>query len=427
MNYKVLTKNGVNNTNIDGARMNNFAAGMRNGVIKGALNECELKTNASNSVYVDTGVLLIQGHPIVINEPIYQTFANQPTGDERYAFIAKITVNWTDDENADKRADVNCNISVQNADKELRQDDLFATATGAGVYEVEIGRFTVLTTGVITDLTRTLDAITGGSDASGDTYWQVGEITTNTLPAGSKAEFDMEYNEETGAYDITIGIPKGIAGTTIIVGSEIVKQVEFNSDPQMQIDNALQKATEAKDIAVSAEANTSDALAAASDAETAASAAQTVANEAKEMAQSVLSTIYQIGAIYLSITNISPASFIGGSWVQLDANYALWTATSDAGNTIPAGLPDMDSSVWANGGFLFKSNKNIKSDGSFNGAFKLGDVTYTSYVGNSNGESGYAVQGLGLQFSKANPNIYKSNVSTVQPPAYKVYAWRRTA
>lgn len=236
---KILTKNGVLNTNLDGARMNNFAAGMRDGVIKGALNECELKTNASNSVYIDTGVLLIQGNPVVIDEPIYQTLVN-PARDERYAFIARITIGWLDYEDAGKRANVGCAIFVQDANKVLRKDNLFAKIDliRNAVYEVEVGRFTLTTAGEITDLTRTLDAITGGTDASGDTYWKVGKITTNTLPAGSDAEFDMEYNEETGKYDITVGIPRGMDGsTTVFVGDDIAPTIRFDSDPQMQIDN----------------------------------------------------------------------------------------------------------------------------------------------------------------------------------------------
>lgn len=135
---------------------------------------------------------------------------------------------------------------------------------------------------------------------------------------------------------------------------------------------------------------------------------------------SLLSLIYPVGSIYISIVDTSPASFIGGTWVQLDAGYALWTASSGAGNTISAGLPNIS-------GELSSSDSNLGriigegEAGTYNkGAFTI--VNQQAYMA-----GGSYFMRKSISFNASNANSIYGNSSTVQPPAYKVYAWRRTA
>ena len=51
--------------------------------------------------------------------------------------------------------------------------------------------------------------------------------------------------------------------------------------------------------------------------------------------------MFPVGSLYLNINSTSPASLFGGTWERLPAGYALWTATSGAGGTIAAGLPNI--------------------------------------------------------------------------------------
>ena len=132
----------------------------------------------------------------------------------------------------------------------------------------------------------------------------------------------------------------------------------------------------------------------------------------------VLDKVYPVGAIYISINNTSPASLFGGSWTQLDAGYALWTATSDAGNTIAAGLPNITGSAGAQTG-----NESF-SFADWTGAFSS-DYS-RSYAGVVSVSSGYSRWG-GFNFNASRSSSIYGNSSTVQPPAYKVYVWRRTA
>lgn len=198
MAIKILTKNAVDNTNIDGARANHFAAGMRSGIVKGALNEGTLFASASNVLALNTCELRISGHQVVIDEVEYKTFTNIPAANTRYALIAQIVV--------DENSDPTFSLIVQLATTALIQQNLFANETGSGTYQLELGRFTLEPEGTIIDIERTADLITGGIGGG-----EVSDIEFNasaySLDMNAPPEANVDYNEETGKYDMAIGIP----------------------------------------------------------------------------------------------------------------------------------------------------------------------------------------------------------------------------
>ena len=208
MSYKILTKNGIDNTNIDGARGEYFNSGMRDGIVQGALNEGLFTATASNIISLDTCELRIAGHRIVIDEPVYHTFTNAPSTNTRYAFIAQIVV--------DANQNVDFSLFVQTASTPLIQNDLYKTITGAGTYQIEIGRFTLLTTLTIEDVVRTIDVITGGTGKGSGASINIGNVTTQTLDSDVNAEVDVSerYEEDEGKeyLDFQFGIPKGDKG-----------------------------------------------------------------------------------------------------------------------------------------------------------------------------------------------------------------------
>nr|DAQ16522.1 MAG TPA: leucine-rich repeat protein [Caudoviricetes sp.] len=201
MAIRILTKNGVENTNIDGARDCNFNAGNRDGIVKSVLKEGNFFLSSSNVIALDTCELRIFGHRIVIDTIQYKTFSSIPTTPIRYALIGQIIMTETVP---------SFSLIVQYAEKILQKDNI---NNGNGTYEVEIGRFTLQPNGTIVDLVRTLDIITGGTGSGDGSGLEIGTVTTNTLAAGLDAEVDIEnrYDEEKGktVTDFTFNIPQG--------------------------------------------------------------------------------------------------------------------------------------------------------------------------------------------------------------------------
>ena len=222
MSYKILTKNGIDNTNIDGARGEYFNSGMRDGIVQGALSEGTFIASSSNVISLGTCELRIAGHRVVIDEPVYHTFTNAPSADTRYAFVAQIVV--------DDNQNVDFSLFVQIANTPLIQNDLYKNITGAGTYQVEIGRFTLLTSLTIEDVVRTIDVITGGTGKGSGSTINIGTVTTQTLDSDVDAEVDVSerYEEDEGKeyLDFQFGIPKGDKGDTY----PTVVQMYYSSD-----------------------------------------------------------------------------------------------------------------------------------------------------------------------------------------------------
>lgn len=228
MAYKILTKNGIDNSNIDGARGEYFNSGMRDGIVQGVLNEGTFIASSSNVISLDTCELRIAGHRIVIDEPVYHTFSNAPRTDTRYAFVAQIIVG--------SDQSVEFSLFVQTANTSLIQNELYKTISGAGTYQVEIGRFTLTQSLLIEDVVRTIDVITGGTGVNGGDYIKIGQVTTTTTASGTMANVDIENVERQGEMqtDFNFDIPAPI-GTAVVVNGEEQESVSFKSDPQTQI------------------------------------------------------------------------------------------------------------------------------------------------------------------------------------------------
>ena len=137
----------------------------------------------------------------------------------------------------------------------------------------------------------------------------------------------------------------------------------------------------------------------------------------------LLEKIYPIGSIYMSINSTSPASFLGGTWEQLPEGYALWTASSGAGSTINAGLPNITGNISKTTAQPV-SNGTIGNEYSISGALYGVNGSTDSYYQTVNGTF-QRWKELHFDASRSN-NIYGAS-TTVQPPAYKVYAWVRVA
>lgn len=126
---------------------------------------------------------------------------------------------------------------------------------------------------------------------------------------------------------------------------------------------------------------------------------------------------YPVGAIYISTSSTSPASLFGGTWESIASERVLMGVSSShgAGSTVSAGLPNITGVL-----------KDLFVSGHFNqstGAFKRSSASRFSQKTDNSDWLGWAE----AQFYASDSNSIYGNSSTVQPAAYYVYMWRRTA
>lgn len=130
-----------------------------------------------------------------------------------------------------------------------------------------------------------------------------------------------------------------------------------------------------------------------------------------------VSNPYPVGSIYISTRSTSPASLFGGTWESIASERVLMGVSSShgAGSTVSAGLPNITGVL-----------KDLFVSGHFNqstGAFKRSSASVFSQQTDRSDWLGWA----DAQFYASDSNSIYGNSSTVQPAAYYVYMWRRTA
>lgn len=126
---------------------------------------------------------------------------------------------------------------------------------------------------------------------------------------------------------------------------------------------------------------------------------------------------YPVGAIYISTSSTSPASLFGGTWESIASERVLMGVSSShgAGSTVSAGLPNITGVL-----------KDLFVSGHFNqstGVFKRSHCSSYDQRTDRSDWLGWAE----AQFYASDSNSIYGNSSTVQPAAYYVYMWRRTA
>ena len=142
-----------------------------------------------------------------------------------------------------------------------------------------------------------------------------------------------------------------------------------------------------------------------------------------DISLTLLQTIYPVGSVYLSTNSTCPLASLFGTWTLVSSGKALWTGTgSNGGSTIEAGLPNITGTYDKTSGNRFLLNATT-SEVTRTGAFYTSSSQSDQY--SSTTGSGTVVRGLGFDASRSN-SIY-GNSNTVQPPAYVVNVWRRTA
>ena len=126
----------------------------------------------------------------------------------------------------------------------------------------------------------------------------------------------------------------------------------------------------------------------------------------------VLQAMYPVGSVYIGTQNTCPMSAFFGTWTLVSSGKALWTGDGTNGDTtIAAGLPNITGKFW-NGG----------REAGASGAF------YTSAASSNQNRDYSGNQGAKtFNFDASRSSSIYGASTTVQPPAYVVNVWRRTA
>lgn len=130
--------------------------------------------------------------------------------------------------------------------------------------------------------------------------------------------------------------------------------------------------------------------------------------------QQIFNLIYPVGSLYFSTvldTVEKVQSTFGGTWEKLPEGYAIWTASSGAGDTIAPGLPNITGDFGA---------KTWKDD-----TLPTGVFVQTWYDANVTPRGDDKDKNIRISFDASRSSSIYGNSSTVQPPAYKVYAYKR--
>lgn len=134
--------------------------------------------------------------------------------------------------------------------------------------------------------------------------------------------------------------------------------------------------------------------------------------------QAMIDMFYPIGSVYISAdkskTKADFPFMAYGTWEEVPANLCLQTGNaSEAGTQRSAGLPNI-TGQWGNGVWGAFEDQNSGA------GYTISNICIrTSYVD----ENGGGI--IAFDASRSNP-IYGAS-DTVQPPAYLVRAWVRTA
>lgn len=139
----------------------------------------------------------------------------------------------------------------------------------------------------------------------------------------------------------------------------------------------------------------------------------------------ILDTLYPIGSIYIGTMATCPLATLGiGTWTLVSSGKVLQGAdsTHTAGSTIAAGLPEISGNIQSR-------SYTTQYSGAITGASGAFSYTRNATSGTTSPVSvtGTAVKGDVTQFHASNSNSIYGNSTTVQPPAYAVNIWERTA
>ena len=142
----------------------------------------------------------------------------------------------------------------------------------------------------------------------------------------------------------------------------------------------------------------------------------------KTEVDAIFAALYPIGSLYLGTQSSCPLATIipGSTWELVAQDKSLQGSSNNhaATDEVPAGLPNIKGSLMVNA-----STRSGGYSNSSTGAFYPTELGNPAMDGGDHSANGWSRQNFDASRSSA---IYGAS-TTVQPPAYVVNIWRRTA
>lgn len=125
-----------------------------------------------------------------------------------------------------------------------------------------------------------------------------------------------------------------------------------------------------------------------------------------------LQSIYPVGSLYIGTTDTCPITNLFGTWEKIEEGLCLQSVKGDqvAGETVEAGLPNITAD-W--------------NSAQYDGGWSANGAVYG--VKNNSKEHNSGSSGMRAYFDASRSSSIYGKSDTVQPPAYLVNIWKRTA
>lgn len=146
--------------------------------------------------------------------------------------------------------------------------------------------------------------------------------------------------------------------------------------------------------------------------------ADTSVTYTKTEVDSIFAALYPIGSLYIGTQSTCPLLTIipGSTWVLVAQDSSLQGSSNNhvAASTIEAGLPNINGQL----------NNVLIGSGGTGASGALSIKSQSSYAIRNDGTNEYQAT---IELDASRSSAIYGNSSTVQPPAYVVNVWRRTA
>lgn len=141
----------------------------------------------------------------------------------------------------------------------------------------------------------------------------------------------------------------------------------------------------------------------------------------QQVLAAVVERDHPVGSLYISENPTSPAELYGGTWERIE-DCTIWGAsdTHPAGTKLEAGLPNITGTFALGNDRETAWSKVAYVDGCFDYGARGIAALYTQNDKAQNSP-------LLIEFKASKSSQIYGNSTTVQPPAYCMYIWRRVA